>query len=245
MEDALAGFELQLVLLLHVPLVDTATCVALTQFAFARGEEDVNSPHLPSFKLGVFNSSFRGWLHQDALIAIDDVLLESVRKDSITGCSTICSGNLLQQGRNVVVLLLRDHASSSCLDHQLRSMDKVSNSSFYGRLFSLDHNSVSHNSRVSVNLNTKVNSHNIAFLQRFLFFGIRRVMASDLIHADACRESHSSAHLGFVLEVSLCQLTNFIISKFTKLCRSLPGLNLIAHQAENLVSDLGRKTIFF
>lgn len=40
-------------------------------------------------------------------------------------------------------LLLRDHASSSCLDHQLRSMDKVSNSSFDGRLFSLDHNSVS------------------------------------------------------------------------------------------------------
>ena len=87
-EESTGLLELQVVLSIELTLVDCCAEFALLGLAFSCGDVNVKTDNIARGEFELLNTLVRSLFVDDDIVAVDKVLLELVREDSLNGVDT-------------------------------------------------------------------------------------------------------------------------------------------------------------
>ena len=115
-EESAGLLELQVVLGIELTLVDGSTELALLGLTFTGRHIDVEADDIAGGELELLNALLRGLLVDDDIVAVNEVLLELVRKDTFDGVNAELLADLGNSLGHLGVsgLLADDSLSGKC-----------------------------------------------------------------------------------------------------------------------------------
>lgn len=98
---------------------------------------------------------FESFLVNDHLVAVNEMLFELMRKDTLKRCYFICIGNFLNDFSSFIIHMSRLNEAKSCLSCLISGKDNISLFAGNGGvLIGLNNNSVSDKGGKSINMSS-------------------------------------------------------------------------------------------
>lgn len=153
-------------------------------------------------KLLAIHSLLEGLLVDDDLVAVDQMLLELMGKDSLEGVNLIGIADLLNDLSHFVVSMSRLEESQSSLGGLVGSEDNVSFFASNGGVFvGLDNDGMCNKRGETVDMNSEFNFDEVSLLDVGGILLERGKVAADLIGGDGGGEGKSLESRFFVIDL--------------------------------------------
>lgn len=153
-------------------------------------------------KLLVINSLLEGFLVEDYLVSVDQMLLELVGKDTLEGVNLIGIANFLNDFSHFIVSMSWLEESQSSLSSFVGSEDNVSFFASNGCIFvRLDNDGMSDKRGETIDMNSEFDFDEVSFLNVGGIFLERCKVSTNLVGGDGGGEGKSLESGFFVIDL--------------------------------------------
>lgn len=200
-EELSALFDFEVVCPVEGSLVDCAPQVTFFGLSFAAADEDVQGEDVVDCKLLSVHSLVERLLVYDYLVAVDQVLLQLVRKHTLHGMHLVGIADFLDHFRNLVVGVPWLEQSEGSLSSLVGGEDDVCLFASDGCIFiGLNDEGVCDEGREAIDVCSEFYFDEVSLLDGGGVFLEGRIIGADLIDGDGGGEGESLENWFFVID---------------------------------------------